>query len=199
MNRKEQTEKFALNALGYVVAIMGVLFLLSMLVSCETDSLEPIPTYELTIDSVLTEDGTQSLSIDSNGFYRLPLDSLDGKQTVRRITGNVLKDDMEPTPPELVEWESSHNWVTSEDDESYVIRRIINALGQWVVVDTIYLNIPSGLIVPTINSSSYSGTDGEINTMIAPIYEMKGDTMTISARMWTRYETYYDTLKVILE
>lgn len=199
MNRKEQTEKFALNALGYVVAIMGVLFLLSILVSCETETLEPIPTYELTIDSVLNEDGTQSLTIDSNGFYRLPLDSLDGKQTVRRITGNVLKDDMEPTPPELVEWESSHNWVTSEDDESYVIRRIINALGQWVVVDTIYLNIPSGLIVPTINSSSYSGTDGEINTMIAPIYEMKGDTMTISARMWTRYETYYDTLKVILE
>ena len=179
---------------GLLILTLGLGF-----VSCEDNLIEPIPTYELTIDSVLTEDGTQSLSIDSNGFYILPLDSLDGKQTVRRITGRVLKDDMEPTPPELVEWESSHNWVTSEDDESYVIRRIINALGQWVVVDTIYLNIPSGLIVPTINSSSYSGTDGEINTMIAPIYEMKGDTMTISARMWTRYKTYYDTLKVILE
>lgn len=200
MNRKEQTEKFALNALGYVVAIMGVLFLLSMLVSCETETLEPIPTYELTIDSVLTEDGTQSLPIDSNGYYRLILDTLsDNKQTIRRITGNVLKDDMEPTPAELVEWESSHNWVTGDGDTSYVIRRIINALGQWVVVDTIQLNIPSGLIVPTVNSSSYSGTGGEINTMIAPIYEMKGDTMTVTARMWTRYETYYDTLKVILE
>jgi len=45
MNRKEQTEKFALNALGYVVAIMGVLFLLSMLVSCTPEDDITIPDF----------------------------------------------------------------------------------------------------------------------------------------------------------
>ena len=106
---------------------------------------------------------------------------------------------MEPTPAEFIEWESSHNWITGDNQEAYVVRSTINVLGQWVVIDTIQLNIPAGLIVPTVNSSSYSGTGGEINTMIAPIYEMRGDTMTVTARMWTEYKTYYDTLKVILE
>lgn len=180
---------------GLLILILGITF-----VSCEDNFIEPIPTYTLSIDSLLTEDGSQSLSIDSNGYYRLTLDSLsENKQTVRRITGIVLKDEMEPTPSELVEWESSHNWVTGDNNESYVVRSTINVLGEWVVIDTIQLNIPAGLIVPTVNSSSYSGTNGEINTMIAPIYDMKGDTMIVTARMWTEYKTYYDTLKVILE
>ena len=180
---------------GLLILILGIAF-----VSCEDNVIEPIPTYTLSIDSLLTEDGSQSLFIDSNGYYRLTLDSLsENKQTVRRITGIVLKDEMEPTPSELVEWESSHNWVTGDNNESYVVRSTINVLGEWVVIDTIQLNIPTGLIVPTVNSSSYSGTNGEINTMIAPIYDMKGDTMIVTARMWTEYKTYYDTLKVILE
>lgn len=199
MNHTKQTEKFATSILKYVLSIMGGLILLS-LVSCEDNMIEPIHTYELSIDSLLTENGNQSLPIDSNGYYRLTLDSTSAnKQTIRRITGIVSKDEMEPTPPEFVEWESSHNWVTGDNEEAYIVRSTINVLGQWVVIDTIQLNIPAGLIVPTVNSSSYSGTGGEINTMIAPIYEMKGDTMVVTARMWTKYETYYDTLKVILE
>ena len=199
MNHIKQTEKFATSILKYVLSIMGGLILLS-LVSCEDNMIEPIHTYELSIDSLLTENGNQSLPIDSNGYYRLTLDSTSAnKQTVRRIIGIVSKDEMEPTPPEFVEWESSHNWVTGDNEEAYIVRSTINVLGQWVVIDTIQLNIPAGLIVPTVNSSSYSGTGGEINTMIAPIYEMKGDTMVVTARMWIEYETYYDTLKVILE
>ena len=54
MNRKEQTEKFALNALGYVVAIMGVLFLLSILVSCTKEDDVTIPdNYTLELDGRL--------------------------------------------------------------------------------------------------------------------------------------------------
>lgn len=180
---------------GLLILTLGLGF-----VSCEDNIIEHIPTYELSIDSLLTEDGLQSLPIDSNGYYRLTLDSLsDNKQTVRRITGKVSKDEMEPTPAEFIEWESSHNWVTGDNQEAYIVRSTINVLGEWVVIDTIQLNIPAGLIVPTVNSYSYSGTGGEINTMIAPIYDMKGDTMVVTARMWTEYETYYDTLKVILE
>lgn len=173
---------------------------LIMLVGCEDNITEPIPpTYQLSIDSLLTEDGKQSIERDVNGYYLLDLEpTSDTKQTVRRITGRVLKDSSEPTPPEVVDWESSHTWVTGTDN-GYYIRRIINALGQWVIVDTNYINIPSGLIVPTINPTSISGDGGEINTMIAPIYSMRGDTMIVTAKLWTPYnKTYYDTLKVIL-
>jgi hypothetical protein len=34
-------------------------------------------------------------------------------------------------------------------------------------------------LVPTTNSSTYSGKGGEINTVIAPIREMVGDTMVL--------------------
>lgn len=173
---------------------------LIMLVGCEDNIVEPTPpTYQLTIDSLLTEDGKQSIERDVNGYYLLDLEpTSDFKQTVRRITGRVLKDSSEPTPPEVIDWESSHTWVTGTNN-GYYVRRIINDLGQWVIVDTNYINIPSGLIVPTINPTSISGDGGEINTMIAPIYSMKGDTMIVTAKLWTPHnKTYYDTLKVIL-
>ena len=173
---------------------------LIMLVSCEDNIIEPIPpTYQLTIDSLLTEDGIRSLEVDSNGYYLLDLEpTSDTKQTVRRITGKVLKDSLEPNPPEVIDWESSHTWITG-DTVGYIVRRVVNALGQWVIVDTNYINVPPGLIVPTINPTSISGDGGEINIMIAPIYGMKGDTMIVTARLWTPYnKTYYDTLKVIL-
>ena len=34
-------------------------------------------------------------------------------------------------------------------------------------------------IVPVINCCSYSNADGEINTMIAPVRSMMGDTMGV--------------------
>lgn len=168
-------------------------------IGCEDIIIEPTPpTYNLSIDSVLTQDGKQSLEVDINGYYLLTLDSSSQtKQTVHRVTGIVLKDSTEPYPPEVVDWESSHTWITG-DTVGYVVRRIVNALGQWVIVDTNYINVPAGLIVPTINPTSISGDGGEINTMIAPIYGMKGDTMIVTAKLWTLYDVHYDTLKIIL-
>jgi hypothetical protein len=52
-------------------------------------------------------------------------------------------------------------------------------------------------LVPTINKASYSGTNGEINTAIAPISEMKGDTMVIKAFNYNAKKTIYT--KIVLE
>jgi len=51
-----------------------------------------------------------------------------------------------------------------------------------------YVNLPpittwKDELVPTINTSSYAGTNGEINTVIAPIYKMKGDTMRVMCKV----------------
>jgi hypothetical protein len=65
-----------------------------------------------------------------------------------------------------------------------------------------YVNLPpimnwKSQLVPTINSSSYSGTAGEINTVIAPIYKMKGDTLNIICRQ--SGSSKYKQLNIVLE
>ena len=41
----------------------------------------------------------------------------------------------------------------------------------------------NGEVVPTINSASYVQNDGTINTVIAPTYSMKNDTLVIHAEI----------------
>jgi hypothetical protein len=76
-----------------------------------------------------------------------------------------------------------------------MIRRVINTNGQWVNVDTTYVTGFAGSIVPTINPSSYSGTGGEINTVIAPIDEMIGDTMVVKCK----FKNLEKTIRIILQ
>jgi hypothetical protein len=114
-----------------------------------------------------------------DNYYILPLNPT-STQTIHRITGRILKNGEEPYPPEKIRWESSHYWVLT-DTLGYIVRRVIQTNGSWANVDTIYIRGFQNSIVPTVNSASYSGTHGEINTVIAPIYQMRGDTMTIKA------------------
>ena len=166
----------------------GILTLSLLLFSCEDSIVEPIPdNYTMELD------GRLDTTLD--GFYKLKLDSSNNSvQTIHRITGQLLNNGEEPNPPQLVEWESSHSWTVN--DTAYVfIRRTINYLGEWVNVDTIYVTGFAGSIVPTINEFSYSGTDGEINTIIAPIDEMAGDTMIVKAT----FRDLEETIRIILE
>ena len=51
----------------------------------------------------------------------------------------------------------------------------------------------SGFEVPIVNGSSYSREDGEVNTMIAPVKTMRGDTATVFYGYfdnWREEETY---------
>lgn len=152
-----------------------ILALISILNACEiskidADEIDPIYVLKL----------NPRLESNSEGFYQLKLDS-SRTQTIHRISGQLLKNGEEPNPPEKVEWDSNLIWALN--DTSYIIySRVINSLGQWVIVDTSYVTNFEGDIVPTTNGSSYSGTNGEINTIIAPIYNMKGDTMILRSR-----------------
>lgn len=55
----------------------------------------------------------------------------------------------------------------------------------------------NGEIVPTINESSYVSEDGEINTVIAPIYRMRYDTLTVKSTINEWYIT--QTIKIVLD
>lgn len=53
------------------------------------------------------------------------------------------------------------------------------------------------MLVPTINTASYVGADGEINTVIAPIYRMKNDTLVVTAQINDWEVT--QSIKIVLE
>lgn len=174
----------------------SILVLALTLLSCSSTEpwIEP-DDYNLTIDG--------RLPLDSNGFYHLKL-RRDRYQTVHRISGSLLNPDS--TPPyqeQKIAWESSHTWSFLPGDTVITIyRRNVDQTGNWVVIDTAAFVAPIEMIVPTVNASAYSSASGEINTVIGPVLDMLGDTMTVRAT-WT--SQWYDTdtiraaIRIVLE
>jgi hypothetical protein len=159
---------------------------------------EPSKKYKLSIDSVLTQDGKRSLPKDKNGFYHLTLIP-SPKQQLYRVTGKVLVDGYEPIAPQKISWESNLFWyIKSGDIVTYVTKTYLNYYtGQYTIVQLPPLISQQNDIVPTINTSSYSGKGGLVNTIIAPVGQMKGDTLIIKA---SNYENKLNAItKVVLE
>ena len=120
--RKEQTEKFALNGLAFCGVLLVVLALLSSLMSCsvEDDIFEPHePTLEI--------DGR--LTMDSNGYYHLELNQ-NTNQTIHTVSGTV--GNTLNLPPLKVEWESNLQWIYQDmlvdvsNSSSYVMDGTVN-------------------------------------------------------------------------
>lgn len=55
----------------------------------------------------------------------------------------------------------------------------------------------NGELVPTINGTSYVQDNGDINTVIAPIFSMRNDTLVVQAELneWNIIQT----IKIVLE
>jgi len=173
--------------------------LLILFAACtKEDTIVPQKNYTFSIDSVLNQTGTKSLAIDANGFYHLKLIPNVNQQTYR-VTGKILVNGKEPIPAENIEWESNlYWWIRKGDTAAYITKSYINYYtGQYTIIKLPPMIVSKDELVPTINKSSYSATKGEINTIIAPISEMKGDTMVIKAFNYNAKKTIYT--KVILE
>ena len=173
--------------------------LLILFSACSKDDvIVPQKNYTFSIDSVLTQNGTKSLPIDANGFYHLKLIP-NANQQPYRVTGRILVNGNEPIPAEKIEWESNlYWWIRKGDTSAYISKSYINYFtGQYTIISLPPMIVYKDELVPTINKSSYSGTKGEVNTVIAPISEMKGDTMVIKAFNYNCKKTIYT--KVILD
>ena len=133
-----------------------------ILFGCEDSRLSPI-TFEL--DSKLTE--------DVNGYHHLTIDTTQW-QTLHRIRGHVYRDG-ESVNVLKFGWASSHHWIVG-DDYGYIVKRGLTDDLVYVSYDTTYITWFSGWEVPIVNGSSYSREDGEVNTMMAPVRTMRGDT-----------------------
>ena len=162
--------------------LIGCLILLS---ACSKDVLNK--KVELNIDTRVPK--------DQNGYSVFNLYSTQ-TQNIHTISGSIRVNGRIPNEPrEKVEWESSHYWVLKQgEDIGMIYRRTWRGLG-WQIVDSIKVVNLKTSQVPTINSVCYNSADGSINTVIAPMWNMKGDTMTIVAKCGN----VIDVKKIILK
>lgn len=108
MNRKEQTEKFALSGLAFCGVLLVVLVILSSLMSCtKEDDMLILEQPTLEIDG--------RLPMDSNGYYHLEL-TQDTNQTIHTVSGTV--GNTLNLPPLKVEWTSNLTWIYQGEDVS---------------------------------------------------------------------------------
>jgi hypothetical protein len=151
--------------------------LLFFIVGCTKDDIVvPKDVVEMNIDT--------RLPIDGNGYSHFKLYS-QTSQNIHRISGTIRVNNEIPLEPrEKVDWESSHYWVLREGDTiATITKTYLNYYtGQWTVVTLPPLVSNVNALVPTINKVCYNSADGTINTVIAPLYNMKGDTLTITAK-----------------
>jgi hypothetical protein len=58
----------------------------------------------------------------------------------------------------------------------------------------------NGFEVPVVNSVSYSNSEGEVNTMFAPVRSMLGDTVTVWAYYWNNdYKIVTQSIEIVLD
>jgi len=185
------TEKQARISFILFLCILALL-LITGLTGCSKEITTPDipkPKLSLSLDPILP--------IDKNGYYhfllynRTPM----GNNT-HEIGGIALVNDIPVVgDPLVITFESSHygllpaGWGIIQPKQSY----INYYTGQWttVVLPSIIAN--RDYFLPTINTSCYANRkDGSIHGVIEPTFEMKGDTMTISAKYVYRYVTKMD-------
>ncbi len=167
-----------LNKLGFLL----LLFIFSCVSA--TDGLKNIDEYSITIEN-------SNIGIDIE-LYK------DRLQTVHRLSGTLHKNGGDPDRRKKLGWESSHSWVLG-DTLGYVVRRTINAQGEWAILDTITVTGFEGFDVPTVNPASITRDDGSFSGMIAPILPMKGETMKVKV-FYKEGDVYeWDLIKIKLK
>jgi hypothetical protein len=170
--------------------LFGLIILLSACSKEVTTPEIPKPKLSLSIDPLLPK--------DSNGYYHFLLyNRVAMGNNTHEIGGIALINDKPPQAGEqiYVTYESSHygilpaGWSIISATKSY-----INVYtGQWTKVNLPTIIAQKDYILPTIKDwSLINRLDGGIHNVIEPTYDMKGDTMIISAKYIYSYVTKMD-------
>lgn len=122
-----------------------------------------------------------NLPKDKNGFYHFELYNQTG-QNLQTLTGSIRINGKIPDNPRVkVDWENNLYWHLRKGDVVATITKtyLNQYTGQFTIVQLPPLINNIDALVPTINKTCYNSVDGSINTVIAPIWEMRGDTMQV--------------------
>ena len=158
------------------------------------DVQSPSSTTSTKVQSTITMELDGRLPKDGNGYYHLSLNK-STNQTIHRVEGRVLN----TTEPTKVEWESNLFWWLKPGE--VVANTTKTYINQYTGQIT-YVNLPpitnwKEQLVPTTNCCSYVDSKNEINTIIAPIYKMVGDTLILTATIKEKKIT--KSIKIVLE
>jgi hypothetical protein len=167
--------------------------LLILLTSCSKEIVTPDvpkPKLSLSIDPLLP--------IDSNGYYHFKLFNRNPLgNNLHKFSGKMLIDNNPPPvgEPVIVEYECSHYGMLPKGGVIITGKKsYINTFtGMWTTVI-----LPSNIamadyVFPIITSSCYVNRQtGDINGVVEPTYEMRGDTMLIAAKSVYRWVTKRD-------
>ena len=167
-----------------------ILAFIVIFASCTKDEvIVPKDVVEMNIDTRLPK--------DSNGYSYFKLYSTES-QNIHTISGSIRINGKIPDEPRVkVEWENNLYWnLVKGDTIATITKTYLNYYtGQFMVAKLPPLVSNVNALVPTINKVCYNSADGSINTVIAPKWEMKGDTMIVVVR----YEGIVKTEKIILK
>ena len=86
------------------------------------------------------------------------------------------------------------------DTLGYIVHQGLTDNLIYVSYDTTYITGFSEFLVPTINSSSYSNSDGEVNTMFGPVWTMRYDTVLVSVGYFDNsYNFINQSIEIVLD
>ena len=167
-----------------------ILAFIVVFTSCTKDDIfNPKENVEMSIDVRLPK--------DVNGYSYFKLYSSE-TQNIHTISGSIRINGKIPDNPRVkVEWENNLYWNLKKGDTiATITKTYLNYYtGQFEVVTLPPLVSNVNALVPTINKACYNSADGSINTVIAPKWEMRGDTMTVAVR----YGSILKTERIILK
>ena len=167
-----------------------ILALIITFASCTKDDIIiPKENVEMSIDTRLPK--------DVNGYSYFKLYSSE-TQNIHTISGSIRINGKVPDNPRVkVEWENNLYWNLKQGDTiATITKTYLNYYtGQFTIVTLPPLVSSINALVPTINKACYNSADGTINTVIAPKWEMRGDTMNVVVR----YNGIVKTERIILK
>ena len=167
-----------------------VLAFIVIFASCTKDEIViPKDVIEMSIDTRLPK--------DVNGYSYFKLYSTES-QNIHTISGSIRINGKIPDEPRVkVEWENNLYWnLVKGDTIATITKTYLNYYtGQFTIVKLPPMISNVNALVPTINKVCYNSADGSINTVIAPKWEMRGDTMIVVVR----YNQLTKTEKIILK
>ena len=180
-----------------------LLVVILFLTSCEKEEIIPIQDVTDVVDTTILTSKEESkvnieldgrLPIDTNGYYHLKLVE-NTNQTIHRVSGKVYGN----TRTVKIDWESNLYWWLLQGQ---VIANITKTYINYFTGELTYVNLPpltnwKDVLVPTINSASYVDDNGNINTIIAPIYRMKKDTLVVTCEV-NEWDIIQE-IKIVLE
>ena len=175
-------------------ALLLVVSLLFIFIGCENFTTNN-DNNEDEIEAVFNLD--PRLDQDDNGYFHLELDPT-SFQTIHRISGHIYGDG-EPLNVVRFYWESSHYWILG-DTLGYIVNIGLTDQMVYVSIDTSYIIGFEGFEVPTINCCSYSNSEGEVNTMFAPVWTMRYDTVLVSVGyINNNYNFISQSIEIVLD